>query len=61
MQICNNCLCGQVEMKVDYKVRDQVFESIRLQQKHLHVGDMLLVRVSVGIRARGMISGILAG
>ena len=43
---------------MDYKFRDQVFESIRLQQKH--PGDMLLVRANVGVRARGVISGILA-
>ena len=28
-QISNDCLCGLVKMKVDYKVRDQVFKSTK--------------------------------
>jgi len=30
VQICNDFLCGLVEMRVDYKVRDQLLNSIRL-------------------------------
>ena len=26
-QICNNCLCGIVDMKMDFKVRDLEFKS----------------------------------
>lgn len=47
VQICNYCLCGQVEIKVDYKVRDQVLKSIRLGW--------------VSVLEGGVISEILAG
>ena len=45
---------------MDYKVRDRVFKSITIGRS-ISRGDMLLVRVTVSVGGRGVISEILAG